>query len=629
MTGRLDRLAASHGIQLAYVSELGEDRVIDDAAKRALLGALGVDPEEGAEGDFHDGFEPPAGACPLPEAIAEHRHWGIACQLYALRSSRNLGIGDFDDLARLAILAGSQGAAFVGVNPLHALFLAEPSRYSPYSPSTRRFLNPLYIAVDHLEGGSAAIETLRREAPGLFATGEEAPGLFATGEGDLVDYAGVGRLKRALFDAVFAARRAELEDEQAFQRFVEKGGEALFGFALFEAISEDQVARGGHAGWHHWPEGLKDRASAEVARFADEQRDRVLFHLWLQFEAEEQLASAQARAKAAGMAIGLYLDLAVGVAPDGAESWADPALTVSAARVGSPPDMFNSQGQDWGLAPLSPKALAERRHKPLFDAFSALTRHAGAVRIDHAMGLARLWWIPSEARSAGGGYVRYHLGAMIDAVASAARENRCLVIGEDLGTVPPGFREVMATANVFSYRVLYFERHQDGSFISPDAYPRLSLACISTHDLATLSGWWSASDIALRLEAGTQDEAATSRDRASRQDEKRMLLRALHRSGLLPDDLEAEARGDAAMPEALSEDLAVAVHRHLAKSAALLFAVQLDDMVGARRQANLPGTTDEYPNWRIRTPVSLDELGDNGRFLGLAAAMRAERPKAS
>ena len=619
MTGRLDRLAASHGIQIAYVSELGEDKLIDDGAKRALLSALGVDPENGQEGDFHDGLERPQLGCPLPEAIAEHRHWGVACQLYALRSSRNLGIGDFEDLAQLAILGGRQGAAFVGVNPLHALFLAEPSRYSPYSPSTRRFLNPFYIAVDHMERGPEAIAALRQSSPEL----------FDTGDGDLVDYAGVGRLKRALFDAVFESRKGELEDEQAFQRFVQDGGEALKGFALFEALSEHQVAAGGHAGWHHWPEGLKDRNSAEVASFAEESHERVLYHLWLQFEAEEQLASAQARAKAAGMAIGLYLDLAVGVAPDGAETWADPALTVNAARVGSPPDMFNSQGQDWGLAPLSPKALAEREHKPLFEAFMALTRHAGAVRIDHAMGLARLWWIPNAARSAGGGYVRYHLGRMIDAVARAANENRCLVIGEDLGTVPPGFREVMAEANVFSYRVLYFERHQDGSFVAPDAYPRLSLACISTHDLATLAGWWTGSDVALRFEAGTQDEAATSRDQASRQNEKRMLLRALADADLLPDGLKAEERGDGAMPEELSEDLAIAIHRHLAKSAALLFAVQLDDMVGSRRQANLPGTTDEYPNWRIRTPVSLDELGQNSRFLGLAAAMRAERPKAS
>ena len=619
MSDHLDKLAKSHGIQTAYVSELGENKEIDDDSKLALLEVLGVDPDGGAFGDFKDIAEAPKLACPLPAAIAGHRHWGVACQLYALRSSRNLGIGDFEDLAQLAIIAAKEGADFVGVNPLHALFLAEGGRFSPYSPSTRRFLNAFYIAVDHLDGGPEAIAALRDEAPGLFSHGKK----------DLVDYPLMGRLKRALFNAIFETRKGDLEDQQAFQRFVEAGGEALQGFALFEALSEDQVGDGGHAGWHHWPQALQDRTSPDVARFARDKRERVLFHLWLQFEAEEQLASAQARAKSAGMAIGLYLDLAVGVAPDGAETWADPALTVNSARVGSPPDMFNSNGQDWGLAPLSPKALAERHHKPLYDAFSALTRNAGAVRIDHAMGLARLWWIPSEARSAGGGYVLYHLGAMVDAVASAAQENRCLVIGEDLGTVPAGFRETMATANVFSYRVLYFERHQDGSFIDPSAYPRLSLACISTHDLATLAGWWTGADIELRYEAGTQDKAATKRDRESRQQEKTMLLQSLAQSGVLPDEMADIARGKAETPADLPDPLAVAIHKHLARSAALLFAVQLDDMVGGKRQANLPGTTDQYPNWRIRTPVPLEDLAANGRFGELAAAMREERPKTS
>ncbi|MBO0661297.1 4-alpha-glucanotransferase [Jiella sp. MQZ9-1] len=616
MSDHLDRLAESHGIQLHYISELGEEKSIDDGAKRALLAALGVDPDGEALGDYATSAKAPSQACPLPGALADHRHWGVACQLYALTSTRNLGIGDFEDLARLASIAAEAGAAFVGVNPLHALFLAEPSRYSPYSPSTRRFLNPLYLAVDKMDGGPEAIAALQREAPDL----------LETGDGDLVDYSAVGRLKRALFDKIFETRKRDLEDEQAFQRFIDAGGEAVAGFALFEAISEDQVATGGHAGWHGWPEALKDRRSETVAQFAADNRERVLFHLWLQFEAEEQLASAQARAKGAGMAIGLYLDLAVGVAPDGAETWADPALTVGAARVGSPPDMFNSQGQDWGLAPLSPKALAERDHKPLFEAFSALTRHAGAVRIDHAMGLARLWWIPNAARSAGGGYVRYQFGAMVDAVASAASDNHCLVIGEDLGTVPPGFRDAMAAANVLSYRVLSFERRDDGSFIEPAAYPPLSLACVSTHDLATLAGWWTGNDITLRFAAGTQDEAATERDRHSREHEKWMLVQALVMSGTLPDGFAAVARGEAPMPGTLPDVLAVAIHRHLARSASLLLTVQLDDMIGSSRQANLPGTTDQYPNWRIKAPVMLEDLSQNGRFTALAAAMREERP---
>lgn len=619
MSKQLDRLAESHGIQLAYISELGERQVIADDAKRALLKVLGVDPEHGEPGDFDEARNEPSERCALPEAIARSRAWGVACQLYSLRSNRNLGMGDFEDLAELAQLAAAEGASFVGVNPLHALFMADPGRYSPYSPSTRRFLNPMYIAIDQLADGPEAIAWLRREEPERF----EALA------GDLVDYVAVGKVKRALLKRIFAARIEEIRGDQAFDRFCAGGGETLAGFALFEAISEAQVEAGSHAGWHSWPAALQDRDSPQVVRFAEDNADLVLFHCWLQYQAEEQLAEAQSRALAAGMRIGLYLDLAVGVAPDGAETWADPSLTVGAARVGSPPDMFNSQGQDWGLAPLSPKALAERDYMPLRESFEALTRNAGAIRIDHVMGLARLWWIPDGVASSGGGYVRYPLGAMVDAVAAASEANDCLVIGEDLGTVPPGFRHNMEAARILSYRVLYFERHRETEFLPPSAYPKLSLACVSTHDLATLAGWWQGADIALRAEMGTQDAAATERDSASRRNDRLALVVALAEEGVLPQRFHPVVDGAIDLPTELPAELAVAIHRFVARTPSVLLTVQLDDMVGAERQPNLPGTTDQYPNWRIRSDVSIDDLPENERFRALAAAMREERPSAS
>jgi len=396
MTDRLDDLATSHGIQTRYVSEMGEAQAIEDEAKHALLAVLGVDGKAGDPGDFGSSQQVPDHRCAMPESLSGKRSWGITCQLYALRSDRTLGIGDFADLARLAEIGGTVGAAFVGVNPLHALFLADPGRYSPYSPSTRRFLNPFYIAVDALDGGAAAIEALRVEDPSLF----ENLG------GDLVDYAAAGALKARLLRTLFETAKASLDADAAFAEFTEKGGAPLHGFALFEAISAAMVAEGGSAGWHNWPEAFHKRDGDEVLAFERENAEAVRFHEWLQYVADGQLAEAQRRARAAGMPIGLYLDFAVGVSPDGAETWADPALTVRDARVGSPPDMFNSDGQDWGLAPLSPRALAERQYRPLSEAYDALMEHAGAVRIDHAMGLARLWWIPEGARSGGGGYMR-------------------------------------------------------------------------------------------------------------------------------------------------------------------------------------------------------------------------------
>ncbi|MBC8130734.1 MAG: 4-alpha-glucanotransferase [Rhizobiaceae bacterium] len=616
MSERLDRLAESHGIQTGYISEFGERKLLTDEAKRTLLGVLGIDPDTGEDGTFDEAADKPSLACRVPEDLVRRKAWGIACQLYSLRSSRSLGMGDLSDLAELAEIAGRAGAAFVGVNPLHALFLADPGRFSPYSPSTRRFLNPLYIAVDALEGGDAAIAALRASEPSLFG------GL----DGDFVDYRAAGNLRGRLLRAVFDARVDAIREDKSIEAYCAGSGEALRDFALFEAISAYMVAGGYYAGWHSWPDDYRRRDASAVRHFEAEHADDILFYLWLQYEAEGQLAEAQRRAKASGMRIGLYLDLAVGVAPDGAETWSDPDLTVGVARVGSSPDMFNASGQDWGLAPLSPRALAARDFRPLGDAFDALTRHAGAVRIDHAMGLARLWWIAEGSNSAGGGYVRYPLGQMIDTIAKVSQRNGCLVIGEDLGTVPPGFRSVMAEAGVLSYRVLYFER-RDAEFLPPAAYPELSLACVSTHDLPTLKGWWLASDIDLRAETGRQTEERTSEQREERRRDRRMLIVGLKEAGVLPEAHERVASGEDPLPTEIDQDLTDAVHRFLAKTPSLLVTVQLEDMLGSVRQPNLPGTTDEYPNWRIRLDTPLETLADHPGFRATAAAMRDERPE--
>ncbi len=617
MSDHLEDLATSHGIQIRYTSEMGEPKRIDEAAQAALLRALQVEPDGGEKGRFESEEQQPSLACALPEGLAASRAWGVTCQLYSLRSQRNLGIGDFEDLAVLAELAAPTGAAFVGVNPLHALFLADAGRYSPYSPSTRRFINPFYLAVDTIEGGEEALAALRQSEPALFE------GL----DGELVDYEAVAAVKVPLLRTLYAQAKDGLARDERFRAFLERGGDALRGFALFEAISESVRSEGGSAGWHNWPDELRDRNGEGARTFEAGHEDAIRFHVWLQFQCDRQLAEAQRRAKAAGMRIGLYLDFAVGVSPDGAETWADPALTVREARVGSPPDMFNSDGQDWGLAPLSPKALAERQYAPLSAAYAGLMEHAGAIRIDHAMGLARLWWIPEGERSAGGGYVRYPLGAMVDALARVSQDTDCLVVGEDLGTVPEGFREAMADSNILSYKVLYFERWKDGLFKATSEYPPTSLACISTHDLATLSGWWHGSDVRLRSETGRQNASATERDLAERDRDRRTLLAALRHENLLPPDQAAATQGEAELPARLPFELAVAIHRFGARTRSMLFAVQVEDMIGSEKQPNLPGTTDEYPNWRIRSDIRLDDLADDERFQAMARAMRDERPE--
>lgn len=432
----LNQLAESHGIQTKYLSEMGEPIDISDQAKRALLKVLNVDPDEEREGEFTKTQAEATLACALPRSVKGRRAWGITCQLYSLRSSRNLGIGDFEDLSRLAEIGAAEGAAFLGVNPLHALFLADPGRCSPYSPSTRRFLNPLYIAVDKLEGADDVIAAARHEEPAALSLSER----------ELVNYAVVSSLKVKILRRIFDAQPNGSIAECAFEQFRQKNGEDLRSFALFEALSAEEVKAGRQAGWRRWPSDLQNRHSEAVMRYEAKHEKDIRFYEWLQFIADLQLGEAQTRAKTAGMRIGLYLDFAVGVAPDGAETWTDPQLVVRDASVGSPPDMYNSEGQDWGLAPLSPVVLAARRYMPLADSYNALMQHAGAVRIDHAMGLARLWWIPAGGEAPTGGYVQYPLGAMIDTLVKASRENNSIVIGEDLGTVPEGFRAAMEAA---------------------------------------------------------------------------------------------------------------------------------------------------------------------------------------
>jgi 4-alpha-glucanotransferase len=617
MSEVLDRLALAYGIELSYRGEWGEKRVVSDSTKRGLLHALGVraDNTEDMETSLSSaplleisGEVTIAERCFIPGWLANGRAWGMTCQLYGLRSDRNWGIGDFADLTQFAELAASVGADFVGVNPLHALFVADPLRYSPYSPSSRRFVNPLYISVDAL-AEDAAPDPIQ---------------LGAVRDSPLVDYRAVTRCK---LEALERIHRNFLQtggnSEKAFAEFCVSRGSALDSFALYEALSEYLVAQGCHAGWHSWPEAYRNPESDAVKYFARETVARIDFHKWLQWIAERQLAQAQQRALAAGMRIGLFLDLAVGVAPDGAETWSRPDAIITEARLGCPPDMFNEAGQDWGLAPLSPVALARQKFEPLKLVLDEVMSSAGAVRIDHAMGLMRLYLIPKQGEAKDGAYLRYPFAAMLQTLAEISQARRTIVIGEDLGTVPVGFRNVMHETEIQGYRVLYFEREQNGWFRAPDAYSQRALACLSTHDLPTLKGWWSGTDIAERQQLawfGSERAAELHRARA---DDIRLLLSAMKHAdvpfNLVPDDPE--------LPDELPLEICIAVHALLAKTASRLVAVQLEDLTGVEAQANLPGTLDEYANWRRKLPVSLEELLNTELFQKVTQAVSRERPR--
>jgi 4-alpha-glucanotransferase len=625
MSEGLDRLATMVGIEPAYFALNGDLVRVGDDVKRAALRAMGVaaDDEEDVAAGIASVVPVELGAMQAPEGVScfmpgwlkNGRCWGISCQLYGLRSSRNWGIGDFEDLARFAEIAAAAGADFVGVNPLHALFMAAPDHCSPFSPSNRKFLNPLYIAIDKAPF-----------YPGMEDALDPPSELLSS---ELVDYRRAGTLKaRALriLHRIFEAR-AEEEERADFSRFVAERGRPLYMHALFEALSEAMTQQGHGPAWHGWPEEFRHPGSESVRAFAEEQAALVTFHAWLQWVADRQLAAAQSRARAAGMRIGLYLDLAVGEAPDGSATWSDRELVVAAAGIGAPPDYYNSSGQNWGLAPLSPAGLAVQDFRPLRESLEAVLRHSGALRIDHAMSLYRLFWIPDGFDAAEGVYVRYPLHHMLRVVAEVSQQCRSIVIGEDLGIVPPGFREVMRAAEMQSYRVFFFEKRDD-HFLPPDAYPREALACLTTHDLHSLAGWWSGHDLAVRQQIGILEESDAHILSDARAHERRRLLGLLSEKGLLPKGLAPVMRGEAEPPPDLPDAMVVALHRLVARAPSRLFAVQAEDLTQAVEQVNIPGTTGEHANWRRKLAVVLEALPADPLFRAVTAALRDERPRA-
>ena len=555
------------------------------------------------------------GTCHLPTGDDGHG-WGLATQLYGLRSTTQWGIGDFTDLGTLGAGVAARGGGLIGVNPLHALFPAAPDRISPYSPSSRQFLNPLYIDVTAVPD-LAACEAARQR----IATNEFGHRLARTRTAGLVDYPAVARLKSDILRLLWRAFRSQhlgpapSERGQAFRRFQQAGGDTLVHFAQFHALQADRIERDGFA-WNGWPEGLRSAAGAEVAGFAAAHEDEILYHQYLQWEADRQLGRA---AETANLPIGLYRDLAIGADPYGPDTWSAPDSYITGASVGAPPDLLNRQGQNWGLTAYSPMALKAQAFRPFIDALRANMRHAGALRIDHVMGLKHLYLVPEGASAERGAYIRYPLEDMVRILALESRRHRCLVVGEDLGTVPHAFRPRMARANILSCRILMFERGPGDRFKSPSAYPALSAAAAGTHDLPPLKSWWLDADIEERQALGLYPTAASHhRDAAARALDRHRLLAALRRQDLLTPALEA------ALTDGFDEGLIAAVHRFLARSPSMLMLVQAEDLLGLETMVNLPGTTDQHPNWRRRLPVPVAELLDDPRFRALSSL----RPRA-
>lgn len=633
MTEPLEQLADACGIAHEYHDIWGGHHPTSASARRDLLAAMHFDlTRDPAEllVELRSLPKPPAPdtaeRCFQPAVLQDGgRLWGLSVQLYSLRSRRNWGSGDFSDLAKLVDVVASAGGDFIGLNPLHALFPDNQAHISPYSPSHRAFLNVLYIDVEAVPEFAASEAARCRHASADFQARLAA--LRAT---EIVDYVGVAQAKFAILPLLFTQfKQAGGARALAFEDWRAQQGEALERFARYEALQAHFRKTVGAWGWPAWPQEFHDPDALAVADFARTHADTVAYSAWLQWLADTQLAAAAAHAQERGLALGLYQDLAVGANAGGAEvwSWQDVFAIgqdgTGGASTGAPPDELNLLGQDWGLPPFVPHRLRAVAYAPFIDNLRANMKHAGALRIDHVMGLMRLFWVPPDTPATEGAYVHYDFDALLGLVARESQNNACLVIGEDLGTVPEGFRERLFDAGVLSYHPLMFERYPDGQFRLPADMPRQALVAASTHDLPTLAGFWRGIDLAVRTQLMLfPSDELRQRLITERDWDRGRLLWALEREGLLPDGV---GKNPATLPE-LSPAVIAAIHAYLARSPAMLLVVQPEDLFGLTEQINVPGTLeDQHPNWQRKLPVPIEDWDKAEGFQRCVSALAAER----
>ncbi|MCC6857846.1 MAG: 4-alpha-glucanotransferase [Bryobacterales bacterium] len=557
----------------------------------------------------------------LPERLQRgDRMAGVAVSLYGLRSARNWGCGDFGDLRVLTQWAGDDaGASFIALNPLHALHNRRPYNSSPYLPLSTFYQNVIYLEVEAIEDFQASAQVLR-----LWKRPEVQAEIEALRSSEFVEYERVHCLKLRFLKLMFAsflrARAKGSERWAAFEEFIEREGSLLDSFATYCALDEHVHRRNPDVWiWPDWPEPYRDPGSEAVRAFHDKHWRSVLFYKYVQWQLDLQLAAAQEHAKRKGLALGLYHDLALATDRCGADLWAYRRFYVSGCQVGSPPDDFSPKGQNWGFPPPNHQEHRDEGYHLFAESMRKNCRHGGALRIDHVMRFFRLYWIPDGLDASCGAYVKDHWEEMLRILALESVRNRVVVVGEDLGTVEPRIRETLARFGILSYRLLYFEKNQDGSFRSPGEYPAQSLVSITTHDLPTLAGFWSNEDIEARRRAGIlPDEQSYRAQLEQRGREKQALLDLFFRHRLLPDSV---PRSAASIPE-LTGELHNAAVGFLAQTPSMLMLLNQEDLTKETGQQNLPGTTSQHPNWSRKTKFAVEELRTGAQARDFTAMFR-------
>ncbi|MDO5066544.1 MAG: 4-alpha-glucanotransferase [Propionibacteriaceae bacterium] len=531
----------------------------------------------------------------FPERMRGNRVWGYATQLYSVTSKRSWGMGDFKDLADLGTWAGGeQGAGFVLVNPLHAAQSISPIEPSPYLPASRRFLSPLYIRPEAIEEFG---ELGREEAAAIKAARKSV-----RGDGVSIDRDAIWKAKKAALWTIFQVRRRPAR-ELAFATFTRRTGQALRDFATWSVLCEHHGSD-----WRNWPQPLQDPRSEATTEFAATHAERVEFFTWLQWTAQQQLTAAQGAAEEAGMALGVLSDLAVGVSESSAETWLMRDVYATGVTVGAPPDQYNQAGQDWGQPPWNPRRLEELAYAPFREMVRAALHRVGGLRIDHIIGLFRLWWVPKGLGPAGGTYVRYDHDATIGILALEAHRAQALVVGEDLGTVEPWVRQYLARRGLLGTGVMWWEYDQEGNLQAPEHWREYCMASVTTHDLPPTVGYLEGGHVELRHELGILTEPLADELAAARAEREMWVARLIEHKVLDPE------RADDTV------EVMLALHRYLGLTRAKVLVAALADAVGEKRTQNQPGTMDEYPNWRV-------PLGDaSGRVIRLEEIFAAELP---
>jgi 4-alpha-glucanotransferase len=565
-------------------------------------------------------------SCFKPEALAQgQKVWGLSVQLYCLRSDNNWGVGDFSDLSFLVEKLAKQGAQFVGLNPIHALYPANANICSPYGPSSRRWLNSIYIDVTAVDGYQQA------STQAIVNNVDFQQKIQKARTSDLVDYELVTELKLAALQSVFEYQNSQYLSKntkvnKVFKAFVTQGGDSLQTLAVYDALQESLAAQEKPAwGWPVFPKELSDFHNPAVKAFTQKNAKRVKFFLWLQWQAALQLEQSNQVAKQHNMLIGLYRDLAVGVSEGSAEIWGNKELYCTDASVGAPPDVLGPLGQNWGLPPMDPEKLFEQQYQPIIEMFDANMCGSGALRIDHVMALLRLWWVARGDDAKDGGYVYYPVDDLLAILALESHRHQSMVIGEDLGTVPDEIRTKLADYGVYSYRVFFFEQAQDGGFFSPKHYPEQSMSTLTTHDMPTLAGYWHCDDLDLGKELGlypTKEILSTLY--TSRHDNKQAILDTLHGHQSVNDEVGRDVN-NVSMNKVLNFGMQV----HMAGGASALLSLQLEDWLEMDKPVNIPGTYNEYPNWRRKLTRNLQDIFDDSSLNHLAANLTQARQHAS